>query len=165
MERVEILQENIHTGTMAYEKTYVMLKPGVLQRRLTGVILQRLEQKGLTLAALKTMIIPREVAEEHYAEHSQRPFFQDLVNYTISGPVVAMVVCGEDAIARARALAGPTRIEEAPPGTIRGDFAAVTRKNVIHTSDCPESARREIALFFSPGEILEYEDPNADWIC
>lgn len=163
MERVEILKENIHTGGMAYEKTYVMLKPGVLQRRLTGIILQRLEEKGLTLAALKLMVIPREIAERHYAEHSQRPFFPDLISYTTSGPVVAMVVCGENAIARVRALAGPTRIEEAPPGTIRGDFAAVTRKNVIHTSDCSESARREIELFFSPGEILEYEDPNADW--
>lgn len=148
---------------MAYEKTYVMLKPGVLQRRLVGEILGRLEAKGLNLLGLKLMQIPRDLAETHYAEHKGKPFFGDLVTYITSGPVVAMVVGGESAISRVRLLAGATKVEEATPGTIRGDFAAVTTKNIIHASDSTESALREIGLFFSSAEIMEYADPNEPW--
>lgn len=149
---------------MAYEKSYVMLKPGVLQRRLVGTILDRIERKGLKVIGLKMMSIPKSVAEKHYAEHEGKPFFGDLISYITGGPVVAMVVAGEDAISRIRLLAGATKVEQALPGTIRGDYAAITTKNIIHASDSPESADREIALFFSDDEISDWDDPNAEWI-
>lgn len=148
---------------MAEERTYVMLKPGVVQRRLVGEILQRLESKGLRIIALKMMQIPRTVAEQHYGEHQGKPFFGDLIEYITSGPVVAMVVAGESAISRIRMLAGATRAEEALPGTIRGDYAAVTTKNIIHASDSPESAARETELFFPPAEVLDWKDPLDSW--
>lgn len=145
------------------EKTYVMLKPGVLQRRLVGEIIGRLEQKGLMLMGMKMMQIPVALAKQHYAEHDGKPFFDDLIGYITSGPVVAMVIAGEDAIARVRKLAGATKVEAAEPGTIRGDFAAVTTKNIIHASDSPESAEREIGLFFGSDAVVEWQDPNAAW--
>ncbi|TVR69965.1 MAG: nucleoside-diphosphate kinase [Spirochaetaceae bacterium] len=148
---------------MAYQLTYVMLKPGVIQRRLVGEILRRLEDKGLELRGMKLMRIAREPAEEHYGEHRGKAFYDDLISYITSGPVLAMVIGGEEAIGRVRLLAGATRVDEALPGTIRGDFAAVTTKNIIHASDSPESAQREIGLFFLESEILEYEDPNGPW--
>ncbi len=149
---------------MAQEQTYVMLKPGVLQRRLVGEIIGRLERKGLQVIALKMMRIPEDTAKQHYAEHDGKPFFGDLIGYITSGPVVAMVVTGEDAISRVRLLAGATKVDQAQPGTIRGDFASVTTKNIIHASDSPESAEREIGLFFTPAEIVSWDDLNAEWI-
>ena len=145
------------------EQTYVMLKPGVLQRRLVGEILSRIEMKGLKVVAMKLMQIPETTARKHYAEHEGKPFFQSLITYITSGPVVAMVVEGEAAITRVRLLAGATKVEEALPGTIRGDFAGVTTKNIIHASDSPESASREIGLFFDDEEIFSWTDPNGDW--
>ncbi|MFW5694536.1 MAG: nucleoside-diphosphate kinase [Alkalispirochaeta sp.] len=149
---------------MAQEHTYVMLKPGVLQRRLVGEIIGRLERKGLQVIGLKMMRIPQDTAQEHYAEHDGKPFFGDLIGYITSGPVVAMVVAGEDAISRVRLLAGATKVDQAQPGTIRGDFASVTTKNIIHASDSPESAQREIGLFFAPEEVISWDDRNAEWI-
>lgn len=149
---------------MAIERTYVMLKPGVIQRRLVGEVLQRLEAKGLQVIGLKLMMIPQSVAETHYGEHKGKSFFGDLIGYITSGPVVAMVVSGESAISRVRLLAGATKAEEALPGTIRGDFAAATTKNIIHASDAPESAAREIGIFFKEEEIIPWEDPAQDWI-
>ncbi len=146
------------------ERSFVMLKPGVLQRRLVGEIINRLEKKGLTIVAMKLMAIPRELAETHYAEHKEKPFFSDLISYITSGPVVAMIVQGEDAIASIRRLCGPTKVHEAQPGSIRGDFAGVTTKNVIHASDAPATAEREIELFFSPDEIVEYRAGDEDWV-
>lgn len=146
------------------EQTYVMLKPGVLQRRLVGEIIARLENKGLRIVGLKLMRIPEERARTHYAEHEDKPFFGELIGYITSGPVVAMVVAGEEAISRVRLLAGATKVEQAQPGTLRGDFAAVTTKNIIHASDSPESARREIDLFFGAEQVLDWEDPLQDWI-
>ncbi len=148
---------------MAYEKTYVMLKPGVLQRRIAGEILGRIERKGLKIIGLKTMHIPRERAERHYAEHEGKPFFGDLISYITSGPVVAMVIAGESAISRVRLLTGATKVEEALPGTIRGDFATVTTKNIVHASDSPESSAREIGLFFQENEVIDWSDPNETW--
>ncbi len=148
---------------MAYERTFVMLKPGVLQRRLVGEILSRIEKKGLQIIALKLMQIDRNLAETHYGEHREKPFFGELTSYITSAPVVAMVVAGESAISMIRALCGATRVEQATPGTIRGDYALVTGMNIIHASDAPESAKREIGLFFNEGEIISYEDPNAKW--
>jgi nucleoside-diphosphate kinase len=141
-----------------------MLKPGVLQRRLAGEIIARIEGKGLRIVALKMMTIPRSLAESHYAEHREKSFFGELVDFITSGPVVAMVVEGEGAIAQLRRLCGATKVEDAAPGTIRGDFAMHTGLNVIHASDSPDSAEREIGLYFSPSEILPWKDPVDAWI-
>ncbi|TVQ38771.1 MAG: nucleoside-diphosphate kinase [Spirochaetaceae bacterium] len=146
------------------ERTFCMLKPGILQRRIVGRIVSRIEHKGLKICAMKMMRIPRAQCERHYSEHKERPFFKSLVDYMTSGPVVAMVVEGQDAIRYLRQLCGATNPAEAAPGTIRGDFALVTQNNIIHASDGPESARREIELFFTADEILEYEDGNRSWL-
>ncbi|NBB91219.1 MAG: nucleoside-diphosphate kinase [Spirochaetes bacterium] len=149
---------------MAYQKTLCILKPGVLQRRIVGELISRIERKGLKIHAMKLMQIPRSVCEEHYAEHKDKPFYESLVGYMTSAPVIAMVVGGEEAIPFLRTVAGKTKPAEAAPGTIRGDFALITQNNIIHAADSPESAAREIALFFDEAEILDYDDPNADWI-
>ncbi|NCN06075.1 MAG: nucleoside-diphosphate kinase [Spirochaetales bacterium] len=149
---------------MAHEKTFAMLKPGILQRRVVGEIISRLERKGLRILALKLMNISRELAGQHYAEHQGKPFYDGLVDYMTSGPVVAMVLSGEHATHQLRKVCGPTNPDEATPGTIRGDFSEKTNRNVIHASDSVESAKREIQLFFSPTEIIEYEDEHAKWI-
>ena len=145
------------------EKTFIMLKPGALQRRIVGEVLGRLERKGLKLAALKLIRMERALAEALYAEHRGRDFYEKLLDYTLSGPVIAAVLEGEGAIALVRRLAGPTAVDEAPPGTIRGDFAARTRLNIIHASDSPASAERERALFFKDDELVSWEDGNAQW--
>jgi nucleoside-diphosphate kinase len=149
---------------MAVEKTYTMLKPGVMQRRLAGEIVARIERKGLRIIALKMMTIPKALAETHYAEHREKGFFGELVSFICSGPVVAMVIEGEDAIARVRALCGATKVEAALPGTIRGDYAMHTGLNIIHASDSPESASREIGLFFRDAELCPWKDGNDGWI-
>ena len=148
---------------MAKERTFAMLKPGVLQRRIAGEVVTRFERKGFQLLGMKLMTIPRETAEIHYGEHKEKPFFGDLVDYITSGPVLAMVLEGEECISRIRLLCGATKVENAAPGTIRGDFAAQTTMNIIHASDSPESADREIGLFFQANEIFEYGDGNARW--
>ncbi|MDR0669437.1 MAG: nucleoside-diphosphate kinase [Treponema sp.] len=145
------------------EKTFVMLKPGVLQRRIAGELLNRFERKGLKIVALKLLRMNRETAEVHYAEHRGRDFYEKLVEYTISGPVIAMVMEGEGAIAVVRGLTGPTNLLDAPAGTIRGDYAAQTRLNIVHASDSPGGAEREIALFFRPEEFFPWEDGNRGW--
>jgi len=149
---------------MAIERTFTMLKPGVLPRRVAGEILSRIEKKGLDILAIKTMRIERALAENHYAEHKSKPFFEGLIEYITSGPVVAMVVEGDQAISMLRRLCGSTKAEEAVPGTIRGDYALHTGLNIIHASDSPESAVREIGLFFKSEEILEWKDGNHGWI-
>ncbi|ADL08386.1 nucleoside-diphosphate kinase [Thermosediminibacter oceani] len=130
------------------ERTFVMIKPDGVKRGLVGTILQRYEQKGLTLVAAKLLTVSRQLAEEHYREHSSKPFFRELVDYITSGPVFAMVLEGENAIKLVRLLNGATKVEEALPGTIRGDFATSTTHNLVHASDSPENARREINLWF-----------------
>ena len=149
---------------MAPERTFAMLKPGVLSRRAAGEIIGRIERKGFDIVGLKLMRIPRALAEEHYAEHRSKPFFAELVGYITSGPVVLMVLEGEDAVALLRRLCGSTKPLEAAPGTIRGDYAMHTNLNIIHASDSPESAAREIGLFFKLEEILDWKDGNDDWI-
>ena len=148
---------------MAKERTFAMLKPGVLQRRSAGEIITRLERTGFQIIAMKLMQIPRELAETHYEEHREKPFFGELTGYVTSAPVLAMVLEGEEGIRRLRLLCGATKVEQALTGTIRGDFAAQTTMNIIHASDSPESASREIGLFFANDEIIAYEDGNADW--
>ncbi len=149
---------------MAIERTFTMLKPGVLARRLTGEIVGRIERKGFDIIAARLMRIPRALAEAHYGEHRGKPFYEGLVDYITSGPVVAMVLEGDGAIGLLRALCGSTKAEEAAPGTIRGDYAMHTGLNVIHASDSAASAAREIALFFRPEEIVDWHDGNDGWI-
>lgn len=141
-------------------RCYTMLKPGVVNRRLVGEVISRLEKKGLKLIGLKMMMITPEMAKEHYAEHAEKPFFNDLVNYITSGPVVAMVWAGDDCVTLVRKLVGATKPSEAAPGTIRGDFCIHTNMNVIHASDSDTSAEREIKIFFKENEIFDWEDKS-----
>lgn len=146
------------------EKTFLMVKPDGVQRNLIGEIVKRFEQKGFQLAGAKLMQISDELAQKHYAEHKERPFFGELVNFITSGPVFAMVWEGENVIAAAREMMGKTNPAEAAPGTIRGDYGVTVGKNVIHGSDSPESAEREIGLFFDEKEILSYTKQDSAWI-
>jgi nucleoside-diphosphate kinase len=148
---------------MALERSFAMLKPGVTHRRLVGEVISRIERKTLKIIALKMMRLQKDLVERHYAEHLGKVFYEKLVQYMVSGPVIAMVVEGENAIGYLRALAGPTDPREAQPGTIRGDFAMQTRLNIIHASDSPESAQREIQLFFKDDELCPWEDGNNAW--
>ncbi len=146
------------------ERTFVMVKPDGVQRGLIGEVISRLERKGLKIVAMKMLWISEELAKEHYAEHKEKPFFANLVSYITSGPVVAMVVEGRDAVKVVRKLVGATNPAEADPGTIRGDFGLDIGRNVVHASDSLASAEREIALFFSEDEILSYKRADEDWI-
>jgi nucleoside-diphosphate kinase len=143
------------------EKTLVLLKPGCLQRRIAGNVLNRFERKGLKIIALKLLQMDRPLTEAHYAEHRGKDFYGKLVEYTLSGPVIALILEGEEAIDAVRRLTGSTG--QAAPGTIRGDYAARTRLNIVHASDSPASAERECALFFKPEEIYPWEDGNQAW--
>jgi len=146
------------------ERTFVMVKPDGVKRGLIGEVIKRIEQKGLKIVAMKMIEISKELAEKHYAEHKEKPFFQNLISYITSGPVVAMVVEGKEAVKVMRNLVGKTNPIEASPGTIRGDFAMDIGRNVVHASDSIESAEREISLFFSKEEILSYERADEKWI-
>lgn len=148
---------------MATERTFAMFKPGVLQRRVVGELLRRIETKGFNIIALKLMQISPQLARTHYAEHEGKPFFQSLVDYVTSDPVIAMVLERPDAISVLRTVVGATNPDKAQPGTIRGDFGVTTERNLIHASDSPESAAREIKLFFKEEEIKAFEDGNAKW--
>lgn len=146
------------------EKTFLMVKPDGVQRNLVGTIVSRLENKGFKIVGAKLMNVSEDLAKTHYAEHSERPFFSELVDFITSGPVFAMVLEGEDAIKIARTVVGSTNPAEASPGTIRGDFGLTVGKNIIHGSDSPESAEREINLFFNASELVDYNLNNANWI-
>jgi len=136
------------------EKTLVLVKPDGVKRSLAGEIIGRFEKRGLRLAALKLCCVTRELAEKHYAEHAEKPFFSGLVEFITSGPIIAMVLEGDGVIRVVRTMMGATNPTEATPGTIRGDLALSMSSNVIHGSDGPESARREISLFFTPDEMI-----------
>jgi len=146
------------------ERTFVMVKPDGVQRGLAGEIISRIERKGLKIVAMKMLRIPKELAEEHYAEHRAKPFFSSLLSYITSGPVVAMVVEGKNAVKVVRKLVGATNPSEAEPGTIRGDFGLDLGRNVVHASDSAASAEREIGLFFRNEEILDYRRESDVWI-
>jgi nucleoside-diphosphate kinase len=135
---------------VATERTLVLVKPDGVRRGLAGEIISRLERKGLTLVALELRTLDRSVAEEHYGEHKERPFFGELVDFITGGPLVALVVEGPNAVAGTRRLMGVTNPVEATPGSIRGDYALEIGQNLVHGSDSPESAAREIGIFF-PG--------------
>ena len=134
------------------EKTLIILKPDAVQRKLCGEIIKRIENKGLDIVALKRATIPVATAEKHYAEHAGKGFFKDLVSFMTGSPVVIMVVEGDEAIVVMRTLIGKTKFTEAQPGTIRGDYAYSFTENLVHGSDSPESAKREIEIFFG-GEL------------
>lgn len=146
------------------EKTYLMIKPDGVQRGLIGRIVARLEDKGFKLVAAKLIKVTEEQAKKHYAEHEGKDFFPELVGFITSGPVFAMVWEGDDVVALSRLLIGKTKVGEAMPGTIRGDFASHTPLNLIHGSDSPESAAREIANFFAPDELADYNKDIAVWM-
>lgn len=146
------------------EKTFVMLKPDAIQRNLAGEIISRFEKRGLKLAAMKMLIIGNEMAERHYGEHKGKPFFQSLVNFITSGPVIAMILEGQNAVQVARKMMGSTDPQGAEPGTVRGDYALFTGNNIVHGSDSAESAAREIDLFFSPAEIVSYKKDLETWV-
>jgi nucleoside-diphosphate kinase len=134
---------------MADESTLVIVKPDAVRRGLTGEILARIERKGLRIAEMRMMRIERELAERHYGEHEDKPFFGDLVDFITSGEVVVARIVGEQAVPVVRVLMGPTDPAAAPPGTIRGDFGVLIQENLVHGSDSAESAKRELDLFFS----------------
>jgi len=148
---------------MAIERSLVLLKPDAVQRGLTGELIRRMEDKGLKIAAMKMMKVDEELAKEHYEEHLEKDFFSDLFDFITSSPIVAMVLEGENGIEVIRRLMGPTDPFQAPPGTIRGDYGLDLTMNLIHGSDSPESAEREIELFFDEEEILNYELTSDRW--
>ncbi len=146
------------------ERTLVLLKPDAVQRALVGEIVSRLERKGLRFAAMKLMRVSEELAHTHYGEHEGKPFFEGLVSFITSGPVLAMIVEGENAVALVRGMMGATNPAEASPGTVRGDLGIAIGMNLIHGSDSLESAARETALFFGDGETLDYQRDVDRWI-
>ncbi len=146
------------------ERTFIAIKPDGVQRALIGTIVQRFEQKGFKLVGLKLIQVTEELAHKHYAEHEGKGFFKGLVSFITSGPVVVMVWEGKGVISTARAMMGTTNPLNAPLGTIRGDFGADIGRNIIHGSDGPESAQREIALWFSPEELLAWTPTVSPWI-
>ena len=146
------------------ERTFVMVKPDGVQRGLIGEVVSRIERKGMKIVAMKMLHITQETAERHYAEHREKPFFNALVDYITSGPVVAMVVEGKNAISVIRKLVGKTNPVEADPGTIRGDLAMDIGRNIVHASDSPESAEREIGIFFSSEEVIDYRKFDEIWV-
>lgn len=146
------------------EKSFVMIKPDAVERRLMGKILTKFEEKGLQIIAAKMMLIDEELAKQHYGEHSEKPFFKSLVEYITSAPVLAMVIQGDECISVIRKIVGATNPKEAELGTIRGDYGMDTGRNIIHASDALESAKREISLFFDESEIMDYNMPDNNMI-
>lgn len=138
---------------MAVQRTFFMIKPNGVERGLVGEIIRRMEQRGLRVLGLKLMSVSTDLAEAHYEEHRDKPFFGELVEFITSGPVVAMVLEGERAIPVVRTMMGATDPIDAAPGTIRGDFALLMGENIVHGSDSPESAEREIGLYFTNAEL------------
>ncbi|MBP7602128.1 MAG: nucleoside-diphosphate kinase [Thermoflexales bacterium] len=142
----------------------MIIKPDGVQRALVGDVIKRFEQRGLRLAGLKLIQIPRALAEEHYAEHKGKGFYEGTVTYMTSAPVVVMVLEGPDAVAASRATMGATNPLNAAPGTIRADFGLNISRNLVHGSDKPETAEREIKLYFQPGELLSYARAGDGWL-
>ena len=149
---------------MAIERTLIIVKPGAVVRGLIGEVLSRLEKKGLKIIGLKMLKMSREKAEELYSVHKGKHFYEELINYITSAPVVVGVVEGDDAIQVVRRIIGPTNPKEAPPGTIRGDYGLSITQNIIHASDSRESAEREVRIFFDERELCEYKRADEAWL-
>jgi nucleoside-diphosphate kinase len=146
------------------QRTLLLVKPDGVQRLLVGRVIQRFEDRGLKLVGLKLVHVDRALAEQHYAVHREKPFFGGLVDFITSAPLVAAALEGPNAIAIVRAMNGATRPHEAEPGSIRGDFAVETAQNLVHASDSPETAAQELALWFKPGELLDYSREIDRWV-
>ncbi|HBW35566.1 nucleoside-diphosphate kinase [Desulfosporosinus sp. BICA1-9] len=146
------------------ERTFIMLKPDAVQRGLVGVVIARFEKKGLKLAGMKLIQVDRALAEAHYAEHRGKGFFEPTVSYIMSSPVVAMVWQGKNGVLLARELMGSTNPANANPGSIRGMYGMDISRNIIHGSDSLTSAEREIALYFKPEELLDYQKAGDEWL-
>jgi nucleoside-diphosphate kinase len=146
------------------QRSLIIFKPDCVQRRLVGPILGRFEAKGLRIAALKLMQVGRALGAKHYAEHQGKPFFEGLIQFITARPVLVGVLEGNEAIAVVRAMLGATNGTAAAPGTIRGDFSISKQNNLIHGSDSPESAAREIAIWFKPEEVLDYTIDGSGWV-
>jgi len=147
------------------ERSLIILKPDAVQRGLVGAIIQRLEQRGLKFAGLKLIRIDQALAQRHYSVHQGKPFFDSLVRYIVSGPVVVAVVVGEGVVQTIRNTVGATNPANAAPGTIRGDFALEIGRNLVHASDSPENGEQEVSLFFHPDELIsEWERSTDPWI-
>ncbi len=149
---------------MAIEQTLILCKADAVARGLVGEILARFERRGFTLAAVKLLNVDEARAKQHYAEHDGKPFFKSLVEYITSAPILALVVQGSDAIEGCRSTIGATNPIKAAPGSIRGDYAQTIGRNLVHGSDSPESARREIAIWFEPGEIFTRASDSEKWL-
>ncbi|PYI12225.1 nucleoside diphosphate kinase [Aspergillus sclerotiicarbonarius CBS 121057] len=149
---------------MSSEQTFIAIKPDGVQRGLVGPILSRFENRGFKLVALKLVSPGKEHLEKHYADLKEKPFFPGLVSYMLSGPICAMVWEGRDAVKTGRTILGATNPLASAPGTIRGDYAIDVGRNVCHGSDSVENAQKEIALWFSPGELQTYKHSQFDWI-
>jgi nucleoside-diphosphate kinase len=146
------------------QRTLILLKPDCVQRRLIGEITSRFERKGLRLVGMKLLQASRELAEKHYLIHKGKPFYDSLLKFILAGPTVAMVWEGREAVTVARTLMGATDGTKAPPATIRGDFAISVQNNLVHGSDSPENAAAEIALWFRPDELVDYQPVDAPWV-
>ena len=146
------------------ERTLVLVKPDGVQRGLIGEVINRLERRGLKLVGMKLMQVDASLARQHYGEHVDRPFFGGLVDFITSSPVVAMAWEADNVVEAVRNTMGQTNPTTSPPGTIRGDLGLDIGRNLVHCSDSPESAERELALFFNPGELLDYVRANDPWI-
>lgn len=149
---------------MQSERTLVLVKPDAVQRGLMGEIISRFERRGLHPVAIKLMRVTSDIAERHYHEHRNRAFFGGLVDFITSSPVLAMVWEGPGAVAMVRSMMGATDPASSAPGTIRGDLAVSLAMNAVHGSDSPESAAREVAIFFSDDELLDWENSSAQWV-
>merc|ERR1712086_513825 len=152
-----------NTHTPAMEQTYIMIKPDGIQRGLVAKIIARFEEKGFFLKGLKMMNVEKSLAEEHYADLNKKPFFKDLVDYMISGPVICMVWEGNGVVLTGRKIIGATKPAESAPGTIRGDYCIDVGRNIIHGSDAVESAKHEIGMWFPEG-VCEYNPTMKPWI-
>jgi nucleoside-diphosphate kinase len=146
------------------QQTLILLKPDAVHRRLVGTVVDRLERKGLRLVGLKLLTASRELAEKHYAVHKGKPFYESLLGFLTSGPTVALVLEGREAVAACRTVMGVTDGAKATPGTIRGDFGLSIQNNLVHGSDSPENAAAEIALWFRPEELVAYSPADSAWV-
>ena len=150
---------------MATERSLILVKPDGVQRRLIGTIISRIENKGLKIVGLKMLNVTAELARQHYAEHVEKPFYPLLEEFITAAPVVALAVEGPEAISVMRTMMGSTNGRESAPGTIRGDFGVSRQMNLIHGSDGPEAAARELEIYFQPGELVDYEPTLGEWVC
>ena len=150
---------------MATERSFVLFKPDAVQRRLVGELYSRFERRGLKIVGLKMLSVTKELAARHYEEHLSKPFYPLLEEFITAGPVVALVVEGPQAISVVRTMLGSTNGREAAPGTIRGDYGISRQMNLVHGSDGPEAAAREIAIYFSESELVDYEPTLGGWVC